>query len=565
MVPEDMHHQQFVKRARERMRRMDQAEEDLLSAFSLFPETKYEIISLLARSEATDETRFLDKEYTEPGLEDDPEALHLAEPVPLNRSPARPQSRKKLVWLRTLAAVLCVAFLVGAFALVLQTAHQSANEVANSPELYVTTDNTVTRFASQNGHLTPLWHYTLSAPWTEQRIVEYGRQTQLPVTAWTTLIDSPVTVSGGVAYFGGNADDPGTHQLHHYLYALNATNGALLWRYQIDGGKSGIPSPFFIQNKSVDTYTLEPGTVTGAPQVTQDLVYILVASKPHMSSPHGPEYNQYYYIFALDRTSGAVRWSTHYFADSSQMSVAPDGSMVYMTDANELTAFNGENGQRQWVKQVSRQNTDGGFFALQFANKTLYATLSYYGSTHTSLVYAFDAASGSQLWVSQLVDGLISPVVVDQNAVYFGSEAGHVYALRASDGSQLWSYSNGPFEAYVSLQKKDGLIYARVTESTYGRATEIIGKPPVLSIAVLDANSGTFERGTTIPPTHDNFGTAQGWDSGQLVVDNDIMYTSMKNGVVCSLSIQHSSLIECDTITHSAIAPTLTLVEDAAD
>jgi outer membrane protein assembly factor BamB len=312
-------------------------------------------------------------------------------------------------------------------------------------------------------------------------------------------------------------------------------------------------------------YNLEPGTVTGAPQVTQDLVYILVASKPHVPLPHGPEYNQYYYIFALDRKSGAVRWSTHYFADSSQMSVAPDGSMVYVTDANELMAFNGENGQRQWVKQVSRHNTDGGFFALQFANETLYATLSYYGSTHTSLVYAFDAARGSQLWVSQPVDGLISPVVVDQNAVYFGSEAGHVYALRASDGSQLWNYSNGPFEAYVSLQKKDGLIYARVTQSTYGRATEIIGKAPVLSLAVLDANSGTFERGTTIPPTHDNFGTAVGWDGGQLVVGNDIVYTSMKNGEVCSLSIQQLSFIECDTITHSAIAPTLTLVEDAAN
>lgn len=554
MASEDMHHQQFVKRARERMRHMDQAAEDLRSAFSLSPETKYEIISLLERSEATDQTRVLDEEHTES------ETQNLAEPVSLKRSPTRTPSRKKLIWLRTPAAVLCVAFLVGAFALVLQTAHQNSNGIAHAPGLYVTTDNTVTRFASQNGHLTPLWHYTLSAPWTEQRIVEYGKQTQIPVTAWTTLIDSPVTVSGGVAYFGGNADDPGTHQLHHYLYALNASNGALLWRYQIDGGKSGIPSPFFIQNKNVSTYNLEPGTVTGAPQVTQDLVYILVASKPH-----GPEYNQYYFVFALDRKSGVVRWSTRYFADSSQMSVAPDGSMVYTTVANELMAFNGENGQQQWVKQVPRQNTYSGFFALQFANKTLYATLSYYGSTHTSLVYAFNAASGSQRWVSQPVDGMISPVVVDQNAVYFGSEAGHIYALRASDGSQLWNYSNGPFAAYVFLQKKDGMIYARVTESTYGRATEIVGGPPRLYLTVLDANSGTFERGTTIPQTHDNFGTAEGWDGGQLVVGNDILYTSMKNGVVCSLSIQNSSLIECDTLTHSALAPTLTLVENAAN
>ncbi len=558
MLPEDKRYQQFVKRARERLQRMDRAAKDLQSIFDLSPETKYELISLLAPSEATDETQFPDIEHTEPALGDKPDPLHPVGSV--QRPPVRLSSRKKLLWLSTLAAVLCVAFLIGAFALVLQAAHQSTSGAANPPGLYVTTDNTVTRFLEQNGHLTPVWHDTLSASWTEQRIVEYSRQTHLSVTPWTALIDSPMTVSGGIAYFGGNADDPSTHQLHHYLYALNATNGTLLWRYQIDGGKSGIPSPFFIENKSVDMYNLEPGTVTGSPQVAQDLVYILVASIPRVS-----EYNQYYYVFALDSKSGALHWSTHYFADTSQMSVAPDGSMVYVTDANEIIAFNGENGQREWVKQVSRQNTDGGFFSLQLANETLYATLSYYGSTHISLIYAFDAASGSQRWVSQPVDGLISPVVVDQNAVYFGSEAGHVYALRTSNGSQLWSYSNGPFEAYVSLQEKDSLIYARATQSTYGRAAEIIGKPPVLSLVVLSTSSGTLERATTIPPTHDNFGTAQSWDGGQLVVGNGIVYTSMKNGVVCSLSAPQLSLIECDTITHSAIAPTLTLVDDATD
>lgn len=65
MPPEEMSHQQFIKRARERVQRMDQAAEDLQSAFGLFPETKYEVLSLLAPAGECDETVPLPEDETE--------------------------------------------------------------------------------------------------------------------------------------------------------------------------------------------------------------------------------------------------------------------------------------------------------------------------------------------------------------------------------------------------------------------------------------------------------------------------------------------------------------------
>lgn len=592
MSPEEMRQRNFAKRARERLQRIDQAAQDLQSALSLFPETRYEVIALLSPVEVTDDMSLLNDvepvraekqaprlpaqmqmdevpfSSAQPGQEERRRVRPVEEPENLKKLLARSRTTRKHVWLRSLAAILCVAFLVGTFALVLQIIHQSANGAAGTPGLYVTTDNSVFHLASQDGQLSTLWSYTLAAPWTEQRVKAYDQQTHQPVTPWTQLIDSPITVSGNVAYFGGNADDPHTHQLHHYLYALNATTGKLLWRYQIDGGKSGIPSPFFVQTDQVQAYNLTVGTVTGAPQVVQNTVYILVAVKPHMPQPHGPEYDQYYYIFALNSQTGAARWSTRYFADDSQMSVAPDGSMVYATDANALMAFNGENGQKQWQKEIPRPNLYSGFSDLQFATGTLYATMRISYTTPSpsasSRVYAFDPSNGSQLWVSQPVNGLVSPLVITQNALYFGSEAGHVYALRLSNGSQLWDYNVDMGAAFISLQQSNGVVYARGTFSIYGLDPSIIGKPPVLHVVALNASRGTLNWEMAIPPTRENFATAQGWDGGQLVVDGDIVYTSMQNGLVCSLRRAGGSFIACDTLTQAKMAPSLTLVGDAS-
>ncbi len=565
LLLEKIWRQCFVKRARRRIQQMDQAAEDLRDALDLPPEAKHELISLLAFPAYSNELLSIgerDLQEKEVWPEDTQEVFHGSIQDPRKGFSARARSRKKLVWFNTLAAVICVGILVGGLILMLRVAPQTS---ASPPSgLYVTTGDSVYRLATQNGHLKPLWHYTLHAPWTTQRIDRLNLPSDVGST-WNIRIDSSPTVVDTTVYFGGSEDDTITHQLHHYLYALDAVSGTLVWRYQIDENGNGIKGPYFTNGSGSGSFHLDLGKIISAPQVADGLVYIQIGSWPS------------YYILALDSGNGRVRWSYNYQGTStySQMSAVID-NRLYISVDNRLLALNAKSGQKQWVQQVPWQKGSSSFLSLQTANGTVYATFisypghqdvgSYSNAVHTSLIYAFDMASGLQRWVSKPIDGEVSPLVVDQQAVYLGSEAGYIYALKVTDGSQLWSYDYDPHASFVFLQKMDGVIYARETLSLYGlAAAQYNGPPPSLGIIALTAASGKVEWKNTIPRTvSGTIGTPQGWDGGQLVIGSGIVYTSLRNGLVCSLTANHGSFLQCYSIKNSASvssAPTITLVD----
>jgi outer membrane protein assembly factor BamB len=250
-------------------------------------------------------------------------------------------------------------------------------------------------------------------------------------------------------------------------------------------------------------------------------------------------------------------------------------SRLYVSVDNRLLALNAKSGQKLWMQQVPWQKGSSSFLSLQTANGTVYATFlsypghqdvgSYSDAVHTSLIYAFAMSSGVRRWVSRPIDGEISPLVVDQQAIYLGSEAGHIYALNVTNGLLLWSYGYDPHASFVSLQKMEGVIYARQTLSLYGlAAAQYNGPPPSLGIVALVATSSKMEWRNTIPRTvAGTIGTPQGWDGGQLVAGNGIIYTSLRNGFVCSFTANHGLFLQCASIENSAhvsFAPTLTLV-----
>ncbi len=564
LLLEKIWRQRFVKRARMRIQYIDQAAEDLRAALDLPPEAKHELISLLALPEYSNELLSISKrelQGKEVGSEDAQGVSHSSIQDSRKGFSSHVRSRKKLVWLNTLAAVICVGILVGGLTLMLRVAHQTS---ASPPSgLYVTTDESVYRLATQNSRLKPLWHYTLQAPWTTQRINHLNLPRDV-VPSWNIRIDTSPTVAGNMVYFGGSEDNTITHQLHHYLYALDAVSGTLVWRYQIDENGNGIKGPYFTNGSGSGSFDLDLGEMISAPQVADGLVSIQIGNWP------------YYYILALDSANGQVRWSYKYQGTSSysQMSAVIDNHLYISVD-NRLLALNAQNGHVEWVQQVPWQKGSSSFFSLQTGNGTVYATFisypghqdvgSYSNAVHTSLIYAFDMGSGLQRWVSKPIDGEVSPLVVDQQAIYLGSEAGQIYALKVSDGSQLWSYSDNPHASFVFLQKMDGVIYARETLSLYGlAAAQYNGPPPSLGIIALTAGSGKLEWQNTIPRTvSGTIGTPQGWDGGQLVMGNGIVYTSLRNGLVCSLTANRGSFLQCYTVEDSASvssAPTLTLV-----
>ncbi len=70
--------------------------------------------------------------------------------------------------------------------------------------------------------------------------------------------------------------------------------------------------------------------------------------------------------------------------------------------------------------------------------------------SYDHLFYAFDAATGRQLWRFH-ANGPISgsPTVVD-SVVYFATLAGRTYGLDARTGRQLWSFPDGRYTPVVT-------------------------------------------------------------------------------------------------------------------
>ena len=70
-------------------------------------------------------------------------------------------------------------------------------------------------------------------------------------------------------------------------------------------------------------------------------------------------------------------------------------------------------------------------------------------STSTSgSIIALDATTGSLRWQHPLDKYIGSPLAVNENVVYVGTNNNFVYALSATGGSQVWSYqiaSSVPF------------------------------------------------------------------------------------------------------------------------
>ncbi len=96
-----------------------------------------------------------------------------------------------------------------------------------------------------------------------------------------------------------------------------------------------------------------------------------------------------------------------------------------------LYTFNAKNGEKLcYVPKI-----------VSLSSPTIVDGVVYVGSVFdNSGVYAFDAASGKQIWGYSSAGGVnSSPVVVD-GVVYVGSGTGHVLVLNSVNGEKLWDF-----------------------------------------------------------------------------------------------------------------------------
>jgi len=217
---------------------------------------------------------------------------------------------------------------------------------------------------------------------------------------WTYFVDrrgvSSPAVSDGVVYTASNSG----------VYALNASNGAELWK-----SLSGLG------------FDSSPAVVNGTVYIGSDNVY------------------------ALNATTGTQLWN--YSTGSSVFSSpAVVNGIVYVGSANALYALNAASGVRLWSFPNGNRI---------FSSPAVVNGFVYFGSLDNN-VYALDASSGVMRWSFSTQDAVYSSPAVADGVLYISSWDGNVYALNATTGVKLWSHAYGAPLAWTPAVA-NGMVY----------------------------------------------------------------------------------------------------------
>jgi outer membrane protein assembly factor BamB len=197
---------------------------------------------------------------------------------------------------------------------------------------------------------------------------------------------STPVVANGVVY----ADSEGDQS----VYALDATTGALRWQFLPPPSDNGFPE---------------------APAVERGVVYVVSGHNEPLGSAHGS-------IYALDATTGALRWRVH---DSTHAYSAPavaDGVIYVSSTEGYVSALDAITGAVRW-----RFATNVAATQMPGVTNRVVCVAVYDGS-----IYALNAQTGAQRWRFQTdgAQGMAPSPVVADGVVYVNSSK-FLYALNA--------------------------------------------------------------------------------------------------------------------------------------
>jgi polyvinyl alcohol dehydrogenase (cytochrome) len=157
---------------------------------------------------------------------------------------------------------------------------------------------------------------------------------------------------------------------------------------------------------------------------------LAVVAAVSAGTAQSPPYPQGAKVFAVDKNTGALLWSTQ--VDATALSCVTNSAVV----VNNMAA--GGLGAMPWRLKDGTTTTAGGWASL-------------------------DARTGAVRWTTKDPQGSRAEAAVSSaNGVVFGCNlaagAGTMYALDANSGNVLWSYnSGGPCNAGPSVA--DGVVY----------------------------------------------------------------------------------------------------------
>ena len=405
--------------------------------------------------------------------------------------------------------------------------HDTGLTIVDGVAYVSTTDKAV--YALRTGDGTLLWRYNTVGP------------------VGGPLASPPVVVNG-IVYVNSNVDQ-GLGYVTGYVYALRASDGALLWRYTngsfVYNGyvyqPTVVDEVVYIASQNVTLSALRAsdgtllwrytakGTGGDSPVVVNGIVY--VRSTNIDQSPD--------YLDALRASDGKLLWRI----PSYDYAPAVANDVVYVTSRDGLSALRARDGTLLW--RYALANT--GFYGLTILDGVVYAEAAKYSpatttSTHTggyalqiaaskitapvnrklpfkqggpSSLYALRASDGHVLWHYQVPgdkNNGVGLLAVAGGLVYINRTAGpskNIFsALRASDGSLLWSYPIGAFAGDVLV---------------------------AIGVAYLTSNDGTVDALRTTNGALLWHYTIPGHVFKTPLVDGDSVYIGAANGIVYAL------------------------------
>lgn len=142
--------------------------------------------------------------------------------------------------------------------------------------------------------------------------------------------------------------------------------------------------------------------------------------------------------------------------DDSRLTAPPivvDGRIYVLDAQTHVLALEARTGNRLWERNLAPQGADDDFniFGLfgpdlsidpskGFGGGTAYDQGKLFVSTGFGSVFALDAASGKQLWKSDLEVPIVNAPVASGGRVFVSSEDNHFVALSEKDGHLLWDH-----------------------------------------------------------------------------------------------------------------------------
>lgn len=374
------------------------------------------------------------KEREKPGYVQNPQRV----------SPAS-RRRSLIQRLGVLAAVVFLCTLIGGMVLILNASKNGAPRVQPDPtsqlgsggtpqptpphpitggKCSLDTHKTAPRKSSTS--VPGLYIFGFYAP-SSNLLYRYDPQTKKVIWSkkFCSLFESNGPVEqNGVLYFVGidETHESGSGRVS-YLYALNESDGSVIWGVQFPS--KVIPYP----KSQGEASPIDLGAVR-TPAIVNGIVYAIQDSG---------------IVYAFDSATGGQLWTfdsgaTAWGGSGSGMifpsSIQVVNNIAYFTIDNRIIAINAQTGAKLWVNILKQGQIIDSTPAI--ANNTVYVTAhtSSNGGTVSpkGALYAFDAQNGSQKWVNDHFKGPPSDPYSYGDKVYVGANATW-YTINPVDGS----------------------------------------------------------------------------------------------------------------------------------